>query len=50
MLLTLGIDSIFGAMETILTTLADSPYFKTVRKEFLAGNTCNCSSEKTHIR
>ncbi|EDV26056.1 uncharacterized protein TRIADDRAFT_37600 [Trichoplax adhaerens] len=43
MLLTLGIDSIFGAMETILTTLTDSAYFKKIRKEVLAGTgICFC--------
>ncbi|EDV26058.1 uncharacterized protein TRIADDRAFT_23982 [Trichoplax adhaerens] len=40
MLLTLGIDSIFGALETILTTLSDSSYFRNVRKEILAGVMC----------
>ena len=40
MLLTLGVDSIFGSIETIIAVLSDSSYFKNTRKEFLSGNTC----------
>lgn len=38
MLLTLGIDSMFGLIETLLTTLSDSQYLKNIRKEFMAGS------------
>jgi SNF family Na+-dependent transporter len=38
MLLSLGLDSLFGALESITTALQDVMGFKKIRKELLAGH------------
>ncbi|MPC70015.1 Sodium-dependent neutral amino acid transporter B(0)AT2 [Portunus trituberculatus] len=45
MLFTLGIDSEFGTLEGVITSVVDLKVFPNLRKEFLTGK-CNASSQK----
>jgi len=48
MLFTLGIDSQFGTLEGVVTSIVDMKLFPNLRKEILTGTICN--SEKNSER
>jgi len=41
MLLTLGLDSMFGTLEGVITSIVDMKLIKNLRKDFLAGTYIN---------